>query len=208
MQVQGFLKAVTPQSWLEFATKHVDLLLLDHAHCEKKAAQAAIQYLLRYPEFDDLVYRASRFAREELRHFEQVYQRMQQRGIALKYLTPSRYAKGLLQHRNKEEPYHLAECLLISALIEARSCERFAAVVPYVDDQLAQFYQGLYAAEERHFLTYLELAYQVAPAGFDQRVEFFKQKEAELILHPDDQFRFHSGVPSQNLVEGMTLPSI
>ena len=207
MDVSEFLWVATPVAWLACAQRHVDLLLLDHAHCEKKAAQSALHFILRYPEFHELVYRASRFAREELRHFEQVYKIMRDRNIPLRYLTPSRYASGLQSHRGGAEEDKLLDSLIIASIIEARSCERFGALLPYLDDRLAQFYRGLLASEARHFLTYLDLAKQLNHSAFEQRVSFFLEVEARLITEPDDQFRFHSGAPSAVLLakDGVAL---
>ena len=201
MQVDSFLAIPTPQAWLEFTTGQVEVLLLDHAHCEKKAAQSAMHFIRHYPHYDALVYKASRFAREELRHFEQVYQIMKRRGIQLTYLSASRYAQGMRQHLTKQEPDRLLDMLIISAFIEARSCERFGALIPYLDQQLAKFYRGLLASEQRHFMAYLELAEQLNHPLYDERICFFREVEAQLIVSPDDQFRFHSGVPSPCLLD-------
>ena len=90
--------------------------------------------------------------------------------------------------------------LIVGALIEARSCERFAALVPHLPQDLARFYAGLLASEARHFEHYLHFARQecaVGAAEFDRRLEELKALEAELIESPDPQFRFHSGIPLQ-----------
>ncbi len=118
--------------------------------------------------------------------------------IPFKRLSASRYAGQLRQAVRREEPYHLLDMLLVGALIEARSCERFAALIPRLPEELSKFYTGLLASEARHFEHYLEFAkneVDVSEADFNNRLEELKALEAKLISEPDDQFRFHSGVP-------------
>lgn len=196
MNINEFLLCSTPSAWLDYASRHVDILLLDHAHCEKKAAQTAINLILRYPSYGAMVYRLSRFAREELRHFEQVYKIMQQRGVQLEHLSASRYAKGLIAHASKQEPQRMIDSLIIGAFIEARSCERFQALIPYLDDALAKFYSGLLASEQRHFAAYLQLAEQASEISIETRIALFAEIESELITSKDQEFRFHSGIPA------------
>ncbi len=200
MTVDEFLGPLTPQAWCEMASKQLDLILLDHAHCEKKAASTALNLMYRYPQHTDLIYRLSRFAREELRHFEQVLKIMQSRGVALQHLAPSRYAGTLHKQISTSEPRRLVDTLLVSAFIEARSCERFRVLMPYLDDELAKFYGGLYAAEERHFTTYLAMARQHASLhGIDAeaRIRELRVVENDLVVSADSQCRFHSGPPAR-----------
>ncbi len=199
-----FLKVETPMAWLQLALQSLPVLLIDHANCEKKAASTALRLMFRYSEQVDICYRMSRLAREELRHYEQVLKHIQERNIELISLTPSRYAASLMQGVSKEEPQRITESLIVGGIIEARSCERFACLVPYLqsvgEDKLAKFYSGLLASEARHFEHYLELARKYSAeiysqAEFNQRVEFFLSKEKELIVSPDSEFHFHSGMP-------------
>ena len=96
----------------------------------------------------------------------------------------------------KRQPYKLVDTLVVGAFIEARSCERFEAVVPHLDDELGKFYFGLLKSEARHFQGYLKLAYQYGDsADVDQAIERVRAVECELIESPDSEFRFHSGVP-------------
>jgi tRNA-(ms[2]io[6]A)-hydroxylase len=89
------------------------------------------------------------------------------------------------------------DVLVCGAFVEARSAERFDAVAPYLDAELARFYRRLLASEARHFETYLDLARQVADAdAVAARVEVFRMRETELVTSPDPEFRFHSGVPA------------
>ncbi|MDR3476456.1 MAG: tRNA-(ms[2]io[6]A)-hydroxylase [Gammaproteobacteria bacterium] len=193
--VLAFLACRTPLSWCEQAVISQDILLLDHAHCEKKAASTAITLLFRYPEYEDLVYKLSRLAREELRHFEQVITLLKKRHIPFRHLPPSRYAAQLHKLVSTHEPARLVDVLIMCAFIEARSCERFASLLPYLDAELAEFYGGLLASEARHFELYLKFARAYAKFDISERIAAFRQREKELIESPDSVLRFHSGVP-------------
>jgi tRNA-(ms[2]io[6]A)-hydroxylase len=196
--ISEFLNAETPDAWINEARDRVPELMLDHANCELKAASTALGFLYRYPDRPALAQRMSRLAREELRHFEQVRSIMQDMGISFDRLTASRYAGGLRAAVRGQEPHKLMDLLLVGALIEARSCERFAKIAPHLPPKLGKFYAGLLASEARHFEHYIALArseVSVADDEFDARLEQLKIIEAALINEPDDQFRFHSGVP-------------
>lgn len=191
-----FLGSETPKAWIDCALQHQDILLIDHANCEKKAASTALNLMYRYVEFPQLLQKLSRLAREELRHFEQVHAIMRKRGIDYPQLNASRYAGGLRDKVSKQEPMRLVDTLIVGAIIEARSCERFAALAPYLDDELCDFYSSLLKSESRHFMDYLTLAKQVADdAQVAQRTEELLRVENALIADPDPEFRFHSGVP-------------
>ncbi len=133
--------------------------------------------------------------KEELHHFWQVRQIMIARNIPYVKITASRYAKGLLSEVRTHEPVMLVDKLICGAYIEARSCERFAALAPYLDDELRKFYLSLLRSEARHYQDYLALAQQIAGGEINDRVRFFGEVEASLIAGPDNEFRFHSGVP-------------
>jgi tRNA-(ms[2]io[6]A)-hydroxylase len=145
-----------------------------------------------------LVNRMSRLAREELRHFEQVVTLLEGRGRTYHAVSPSRYAAGLHDAVRKDEPGALVDALLVGAIIEARSCERFASLVPAlepVDTPLASFYASLLRSEARHFEVYLELARSTAAADAHARMDALLDRDRELIESPDNELRFHSGVP-------------
>jgi len=137
--------------------------------------------------------------KEELHHFYQVLEIMHELNIEYDNITSSRYARGMLRHVRTHEPATLVDKLICGAYIEARSCERFAALAPHVDDRLAKFYISLLRSEARHFEDYLTLAQQFGGAvnnsEINERVKFFGEVEAQLISSPDSEFRFHSGCP-------------
>ncbi|HEX4299568.1 MAG TPA: tRNA-(ms[2]io[6]A)-hydroxylase [Gammaproteobacteria bacterium] len=194
---EALLGCQTPAAWLKAARGQQELLLVDHANCEKKAAATALNLMFRYGErLPELQEALSRLAREELRHFEQVTRIMRARGIVHRPLTAARYAEGLRKKLRKGEQERLTDLLVIGAFIEARSCERFAALIPELDEGLAAFYRGLHAAEARHFKLYLGLAQKYGVGDVAERVPVFREVEAELIGSEDGEFRFHSGVPA------------
>lgn len=198
VHINDFLASATPDTWVAAAAADLDTVLVDHAHCEKKAASSALNLMFRYPDRDRLVHRMSRLAREELRHFEQVLKLMKPRGVKFRHMTPSRYAEGMRKHLRSHEPDRLVDLLIVGAFIEARSCERFQALAPALDDrEVAEFYLGLCASESRHFRHYLELAEEAAGEDISGRVEFFRGVESELNVAEDDELRFHSGPPRE-----------
>lgn len=195
---RAFLAEPTPEAWLTEAPGRLPALLQDHANCELKAASTALAFIYRYPERTKLAQRMSRLAREELRHFEQTRQLMKELDMPFERISASRYAASLREAVRPDEPDRLLDLLLVAALIEARSCERFAALVPRLPERIARFYGGLLASEARHFEVYLELARRecnVEPAAMEARVTTLRSVEAELVTSPDPHFRFHSGVP-------------
>ena len=194
--IRDFLLCATPGAWVDWALQHPDILLIDHANCEKKAASTALNLMYRYVEHHQLLLKLSRLAREELRHFEQVIALMKSRGIEYEQIAAARYAGELRKQARSHEPARLIDTLLIGAIIEARSCERFAVLAPELDAELSEFYGSLLKSESRHFLDYLKLARELgSPEEVEQRLPVLLQRERELIESPDEEFCFHSGVP-------------
>lgn len=211
-EIKDFLLCQTPDKWVVEAVKpeNLPLLLADHANCEMKAAQTAQQLMWRYgvgrvgdPTENaeslncfDLLNKMSRLAREELRHFEQVIAIMESRSMAYPMVSAGRYAAGMRKALRKEEPGKLVDTLIIGAIIEARSCERFEKIAPMLDAELKKFYRSLLKSEARHFQDYLALASQVVgEAEVTARAAVFLSADKELIEGVDNEFRFHSGMP-------------
>ncbi|USE33945.1 tRNA-(ms[2]io[6]A)-hydroxylase [Endozoicomonas sp. SCSIO W0465] len=208
--------------------ENLAVILVDHANNELKAAQSAMAIMSRYRSgtygrnragshsddaFDEekvglqlktedqlsLLNKMSRLAREELRHFEQVLAIMARRNIPYDHLGAGRYAGRLSTAIRTFEPYRLVDTLIMGAFIEARSCERFTALAPWLDDELKTFYQSLLRSESRHFQDYLALAEAINGASVADRVTVFGEIEQNAIESPDQVLRFHSGVPDFSL---------
>lgn len=193
--ILGFLYCRTPDSWIAEAINQLEVILNDHAANELKAAQSAMTLIARNPLQQDVLYKMTRLAREELVHFEQVLKIMQKRGIKLQTLKASTYAAKMFKHVSKNQQDALTDTLILSAIIEARSCERFEKLAPHLDADLEKFYVSLLKSEARHYQDYLDLAQKYSNAPIEGRVEYFLTLEREAILSPDPLFRFHSGVP-------------
>lgn len=196
-QIHDFLGCRTPDAWVAAALADQETMLIDHKNNEFKAASTAMALMAKYSTHLDLINFMSRLAREELVHHEQVLRIMKRRRIDLRPVSASRYASGLRKLVRSHEPQKLADTLVVGAFIEARSCERFEALVPNLDDELGKFYGGLLKSESRHYQGYLKLAYQYGEArDVDHAIEKVRAAERELIESPDGEFRFHSGVPA------------
>jgi tRNA-(ms[2]io[6]A)-hydroxylase len=188
------LAASTPPDWLERALGDLDAVLLDHAHCEKKAAGMAVQLLFRYPQHAFLQEPLASLAREELAHFEEVLRVLERRGVRFGRQKPSPYAGRLRERVRAGEPGHLIDTLLCCALIEARSCERFQLLAQAVPDRgLAGFYAGLLAAEARHHRIYVELAAELAAeASVRARLAELARWEARVLAGAPALARMHA----------------
>ncbi len=196
--VRNHLQCETPAAWVEVALREIPTLLVDHANCEKKAAATAMNLMYRYVDRPDLLEKMSQLAREELLHFEQVVNFMRSHDITYTHLGPARYASGLRDHIRTHEPAKLVDTMIIGSFVEARSCERFAALAPHLQPDLQRFYVSLLRSEARHFGDYLALAHLYADEDIGPRIAFFASLEAELISSSDKDFRFHSGSPTKD----------
>ena len=204
MNVNSFLLCETPDAWLESALDNLPTLLIDHANCEKKAASTALNLMYRYVEQTELILQLSKLAREELRHFEQVVAILKDRNITYAQISSSRYAGKLRESVSTFEPNRLIDVLIVSAIVEARSCERFSRLVEVLEPGLSDFYSSLLKSEARHFAVYLKQAQKVSDGqSIDDRVDHFLEIERQLITTPDSELRFHSGIPAP-LVETRT----
>jgi tRNA-(ms[2]io[6]A)-hydroxylase len=156
-----WLAAPSSRAWLEQAIARPDLVLLDHAHCERKAAGVALQLMFRYPSDGEIGAQLSRLAREELEHFELVLELLQRRGIPLRPLPAPGYGAALTAAVRREEPARRLDAFLVAGLIEARSHERMALLASHSPDgELRELYGALLASEARHFGLYWLLCEQ------------------------------------------------
>src|SRR5215470_13953104 len=129
------LHSTTSPGWLERVHAHLDEVLIDHAHCEKKAAGTAMNLIFAYVDRVELVRRMSEIVNEELSHFHMVLDLLDQRGVRFRRLPPSGYGRQLNELVRKDEPGKAIDRLLVAGLIEARSCERFALLRDKVGDR-------------------------------------------------------------------------
>ncbi len=188
------LAAPTDPAWTACAVADIDTVLLDHAHCEKKAAGAAVRMLFRYPQHAFLQQPMAALASEELAHYQRVLAVLDRRGVAFARQKPSAYGGRLHALARAEEPGQLMDLLLVAALIEARSCERFRLLSATLEDaELAGLYGDLLASEARHHQIYVELAQQLAaPSAVRERLEELARCEAEILQATSTRVRLHS----------------
>jgi tRNA-(ms[2]io[6]A)-hydroxylase len=188
------LASPTEPAWTARALASLDEVLIDHAHCEKKAAGMALRLLFSYPAREPLQEPLARLAREELAHFEQVLAALRARGLRLRPLRPAPYAGRLRESVRRSEPGRLVDLLLCCALIEARSCERFGLLAARVEDAaLARLYAGLLEAEDRHHRVYVELAAGVAPReSVRERLGELAAHEARVLAEAPPLARLHT----------------
>ena len=197
LEIQDFLEVCTPEAWVSHALGDLATLLIDHANCEYKAAATGMSLITKYRNKPRLQRLMARLVREEMLHYEQVLVLMDQMGVDYRPLTASRYAKTLRDAVRSDEDGRLVDTLLVGAIVEARSCERFAALWPRLPIRLGKFYKSLLRSEGRHYQDYLSLARESAdPSDVEQRLIHFLEIDQTLIETPDDEFRFHSGVPA------------
>jgi tRNA 2-(methylsulfanyl)-N6-isopentenyladenosine37 hydroxylase len=194
-QADDVLLAPTPAAWVTAACVRWRELLIDHANCEKKAASTALALMFAYPEDRALTLTLSRLAREELRHFEQVLSVMSAQGVGFVRQRPGRYAQKLRAALRTAEPQRKLDLLLMGALIEARSAERFRLLVAHLPRPLVPLYARLAKSEARHFAQYRDLARAAAPREWRARLATLAALEAQLATGPDRTLRFHSGPP-------------
>jgi tRNA-(ms[2]io[6]A)-hydroxylase len=188
------LNVPTPERWLAQVESNLELLLIDHAHCEKKAAGVAMNLLFSYVEHGELTWAMTEIVQEELDHFHQVRAILDRRGIRFYKLSPSSYGAKLHELVSKQEPRRAVDRLLVAALIEARSCERFGLLRDRLADrELADFYGSLFESEARHHSTYVRLArYFMDEEAVRKRLSELAKAEGEIINAGEVQPRMHS----------------
>ena len=189
-----FLVEPTSDAWLQQALGNIDTVLLDHSHCERKAASAALNFMFRYPSSRELVRALTTIAQEELSHFELVNQWLERRQIPLGPLPPPPYGATLKAQMRHNEPQRMLDMLLVSSLIEARSHERLGLLAQHCPEpELAQFYHSLMASEARHYGIYWTLATTYFERSqVETRLMELAQVESDILatLHPEP--RIHS----------------
>ena len=188
------LQSASDARWLAQVEGHLDDILIDHAHCEKKAAGVAMNLLFSYVDHVPLGRAMTGIVREELEHFQLVLDLLERRGIPFRKLSPSSYGRRLHELVRKHEPERAVDRLLVAGLIEARSCERFALLRDHVDDpELRDFYGSLFESEARHHSTYVRLACDFSPETVVyERLEWLAAEEAAIIALSDPFARMHS----------------
>ena len=189
------LASETSLDWLPRVRANLDEVLLDHAHCEKKAAGAAMKLLFSYPHHRFLQEPLAELAREELDHFQQILALLDDRNIRYETIKPSPYGLALHALVRRNEPDRLVDILIISALIEARSCERFQILaVGLSEPTLVALYESLLACEAKHHGIYLELAGNlIGRDAVDARLSVLASAEAEIVAEPCEWVRIHAG---------------
>ncbi len=190
------LQSSSSERWLQRVDVNLDEILIDHAHCEKKAAGTAMNLIFAYVENEDLCREMTEIVNEELEHFHMVLDLLKRRQIPFRRLKPSSYGRKLNDLVRKNEPEKAVDRLLVASLIEARSCERFDFLRKHMEErdaELATFYGSLFESEARHHTTYVRLAKYFAPEDVvKQRLQELSAREAEIIAEGDDMARMHS----------------
>lgn len=188
------LQSTTGDRWLAQVDAHLDEILIDHGHCEKKAAGTALNLIFHYVEDTELCREMSFIVNEELEHFQMVLDLLARRGIRFRRLKPSSYGRELNDLVRKQEPQKAVDRLLVAGLIEARSCERFHVLAEHVKDaELKSFYGGLFESEARHHTTYTRLAKHFAPEDIVMaRLDELAALEAAVIDRGEELPRMHS----------------
>lgn len=179
------LKLPTDPRWANIAEKNIEEILTDHAYCEQKAASTAISLIVGYPEKPELVDKMTALAREEMGHFQMVHNRIMQRGLVLGRERKDAYVGQLNTFFPKggDRELRLIHRLLVCALIEARSCERFRVLSENLEDkELSEFYHTLMISEANHYTMFLKLARRYGKRDeVDQMWQDLLEYEAEVI---------------------------
>jgi tRNA-(ms[2]io[6]A)-hydroxylase len=190
------LQCKTPPRWLAQVDSDLPAVLIDHAHCEKKAASTAMNFLFSYGKHVDLCREMAKIVCEEMEHFQQVLDLLEPRGIPFGPIKPGCYGKELQKLVRDREPGRAVDRLLIAGLIEARSCERFSILSEHIatrDSELAEFYRSLFESEARHHSTYVRLAHKFdSEANVEVRLQELSAEESRIMTQGDPLPRMHS----------------
>ena len=187
------LKVSSQPKWIENAQIDLHRILVDHAHCEKKAAANGMALINRYPDRDVLVRHMFDLVEEEMEHFRYVYDMIRERGGELKRDPGDPYAQALHKLIRKNEPQRMLDHLLVAALIEARSCERFRILSEHIPDQeMAEFYRSLLASEAGHYRIFCDIAREYYPAAeVTERLEELATQEADIVRNLPNEPMMH-----------------
>ena len=188
------LQSTSSDRWLQQVDQHLNEILIDHVHCEQKAASTAMDLMFDYVENEELCREMSEIVREELEHFQLVRDLLKERGVRFRRLKPGTYGRKLKELVRRQEPQRAVDRLLVGALIEARSCERFVLLRDHLQDpQLKRFYGSLYESEARHHATYVRLAKDFASDhDVEHRLRELAVAEAAIIADGCELPRVHS----------------
>ncbi len=188
------LLAPTPERWFSQVSANLEELLIDHAHCEKKAAGVAMNLIFSYVDQVELCRHLSDIVQEELEHFRMVLDLLEQRAIPFRRIKPSQYGQRLHELISRQEPQRGVDRMLVAALIEARSCERFGLLRDRLEDrELANFFGGLFESEARHHATYVRFAKEFASENaVRERLHELSEAEARIIEEGEELPRMHS----------------
>lgn len=188
------LKSASKERWLKQVDEHLDEMLIDHAHCEKKAAGCAMNLIFAYVENQTLCRELTEIVNEELEHFQMVLDLLAEYQIPFRRLKPGPYGRKLNDLVRKFEPHKAIDRLLVASLIEARSCERFELLSRHVKDKkLADFYASLFESEARHHTTYVRMAKMFGPDDqVKERLHELSELEAQIVEQGSDLPRMHS----------------
>jgi tRNA-(ms[2]io[6]A)-hydroxylase len=188
------LHSASSERWLTQVDRNLKDILIDHAHCEQKAAATAMNLMFDYVENEDLCREMTEIVTEELEHFHLVIDLIKKRNIRFYRMKPGTYGRKLKELARRQEPHKAVDHLLIAALIEARSCERFVLLRDHLDvPELSDFYGSLYESEARHHSIYVRLAKHYATEDeVDARLEELAAAEAAIIEEGCELPRVHS----------------
>jgi tRNA-(ms[2]io[6]A)-hydroxylase len=184
----------TDERWFDRIEPHLDVILVDHTHLEKRAASTALSLIFKYTGREGLPAVLSEIVQEEMEHFSQMLELLEDQHIEFRKIEPAPYAKSLVSRIRSNEPERLLDTLLVAGLIEARSCERFKILAERVEDPaLADYYGQLFESEARHYTIYTDLARRYYPGDeVAARLDELAAHEVDALKAAGDTPRLHS----------------
>ncbi len=187
------LKCETNPGWIQSALNNLESVLIDHAHCEKKAAATGLSLLSTYPEKMEINMKMADLVEEEIDHYRSVLKFIEKRNIQFTRDTGDPYVKELLTHLHNNEPERLLDRLLTAGIIEARSCERLQLLAENISDpELKSFYQALSSSEAGHYVTFIKLAKLYFPEEkVNRRLDELTNIEREIVVSLPDHPTMH-----------------